>query len=137
MAEGLHDLESSDSIQEAARQCQASFEAAVKALGERFEHQSKWELYIAEFQTRHKRKTEGWANFGEDLWVLADRAFPQLNTEAKQLLALQQFVSQIDNPQVTFSVKQCHPITVEQAVVSGTQAACRSVTRGPGVSRQH
>ena len=94
-----------------------SFETAVTALGERFEPQSKRELYVAEFQTRRKRKTEGWADFGEDLRVLADRAFPQLNTEAKQLLALQQFMSQVDNPQVAFSVKQRHPTTVEQAVM--------------------
>ena len=94
-----------------------SFETAVTALGERFELQSKRELYVAEFQTRRKRKTEGWADFEEDLRVLADCAFPQLNTDAKQLLALQQFMSQVDNPQVAFSVKQGHPTTVEQAVM--------------------
>ena len=36
-----------------------SFETAVTALGVRFEPQSKRELYVAEFQTRRKRKTEG------------------------------------------------------------------------------
>ena len=36
-----------------------SFEAAVKALGESFEPQSKRELYLAEFQTRRKRKICG------------------------------------------------------------------------------
>ena len=92
-----------------------SFDAAVRALGERFEPQSKRELYVAEFQTRRKRKTESWADFGEDLRVLADRAFPQLNTEAKQLLALQRYMGQIDNPQIAFAVKQRHPTTVEQA----------------------
>ena len=76
-----------------------SFDAAVKALGERFESQSKRELYITKFQMCQKRKTEGWADFGNGLRVPADRAFPQLNTEAKQLLALQQYMGQIDNLQ--------------------------------------
>lgn len=48
--------------------------------------------------------------------MLTDCVFPQLNTEAKQLLALQQFMSQIDNPRVAFTVKQSLATTVEQAV---------------------
>ena len=116
MAEGPHDREAQTAFKKLPDDAKGSFEAAAKALGEGFEPQSKRELYVAKFQMRHKRKTEGWADFGEDLRVLADRAFPQLNTEAKQLLALQQYVSQIDNPQVAFSVKQRHPTTVEQAV---------------------
>ena len=71
--------------------CQGVFETAGAALSEGFESQSKWKLYVAEFQTRHKKKTEGWADFGEGLLLLADSTFPQLNTEAKQLLALQHF----------------------------------------------
>lgn len=92
------------------------FEAAVTALGKHFEPQSKCELYVAEFHTRRKRRTEGWADRGEDLRVLADRAFPQLNTEAKQLLVLQQYMGQVDNQQIAFAVKQRHPTTMEEAV---------------------
>ena len=71
---------------------------------------------MAEFHTRTKKKSEGWADFGEDLRVLADRAFPTLGADARQLLALQQYLTQLDDPQVAFAVKQRHPTTVEAAV---------------------
>ena len=50
-------------------------------------------------------------HFGEELRVLADRAFPTLSTDARQLLALQQYLGQIDNTQIAFAVKQRHPTT--------------------------
>ena len=95
---------------------QGDYEEAVKVLRERFEPESKRALYVAEFHTRAKSKSEGWADFGEELRVLADRAFPTLSTDARQLLALQQYLGQIDNPQIAFAVKQRHPTTVEAAV---------------------
>ena len=73
---------------------------------------------MAEFHTRTK-KSEGWVNFGDDLRVLADQAFPTLGMDPRQLLALQQYLTQLDNPQVAFAVKQRHTTTVE-AVVSIT-----------------
>ena len=48
--------------------------------------------------------------------MLTNRVFPQLNTEATKLLALKTFMSQVDNLQVAFSVKQHCLITVQQAV---------------------
>ena len=93
-----------------------SFEAATKALKDRFEPKSKKELYIAEFYARRKRKTEGWAEYGEDLRVLVDKAFPSLAADAKQLLALQHFMSQIENVQIAFAIRQRNPTTVEEAV---------------------
>ena len=97
-------------------EAQAAYPEAVKALHVRFEPESKRVLYVAEFHTRTKKKSEGWADFGEDLRVLADRAFPTLGADARQLLALQQYLTQLDNPQVAFAVKQRHPTTVEAAV---------------------
>ena len=93
-----------------------SFKNAIKALQERFEPESRKDLYRAEFQTRCKEKTEGWPEFGEDLRVLVDRAYLSLEDEARQQLALQRYLSQLDNEQVAFSVKQGKPRTIEAAV---------------------
>ena len=73
-------------------------------------------MYLAEFQTRRKTKTESWPEFGEDLLALVDKAYPSLDDEARQQLALQKYLSQLDNEQVSFSVKQGKPKTVEAAV---------------------
>ena len=76
-----------------------------KALKERFEPDSKKELYLSEFSTRidnvvyiiygtRKRKTgEGWAEYADELRVLADRAFPDLDGKARERLALNQYLS--------------------------------------------
>ena len=51
----------------------ASYRATSAALKQRFDPESKRELHIVEFQTRRKMRGEGWADFGEDLRVLADK----------------------------------------------------------------
>ena len=72
----------------------ASYDECKKGLRERFEPVCKHDLYIAEFQARRKRKDEDWP---EDLRVFADKAFPELQKEAKEVLTLFHFLGQIDN----------------------------------------
>ena len=50
-----------------------SYKNAIKAMQERFEPESRRDLYLAEFQTRRKGKTETWPEFGEDFRVLVDK----------------------------------------------------------------
>ena len=95
---------------------QADYPEAVKALHGCFEPESKHVLYVAEFHTQMKKSSKGQANFGEDLRVLADQASPTMGADARQLLALQQYLTQLDNPQVAFAVKHRHPTMVEAAV---------------------
>jgi len=52
------------------------------------------------------------------LRILADRAYPDLPEEARERFALNQYLAQLDNPQVAFSVKQTKPKTVDDAVRS-------------------
>ena len=87
-----------------------------KGLRERFKPASKKELYQAEFHVRRKRRTEEWAAFAEDLKILADRAFPDLQEEAKEHLALTHYLGQLENPQVAIDVKHRRPKTVDEAV---------------------
>ena len=94
----------------------SSFKNAVVALAERFEPESRRDLYLAEFQSRCKKRTESWADFGEDLRVLVDKAYPMLEDDARQQLALQRYLSQLCNDQVAFGVKQRKPRTIEAAV---------------------
>ena len=63
-----------------------------------------------------KQKGEGWAEFGEDLKTLADKAYPDLAEEARERFALNQYLTQLSNPQVAFAVKQTKPTKVDEAV---------------------
>ena len=85
---------------------------------ERFEPSSKQEVYKVEFENRRKRKTESWGDFGDKLLRLVDKAFPNLQFEGKEQLALSHYLSQLEPMQVSFGVKQRQPKTVHEAVSS-------------------
>lgn len=94
----------------------ADLDLTKEALEERFEPASRKELYRAELQSRKKQRSEDWSTYGEDLSRLAEKAYPTLAAEAQQRLALNQYLTQLDNPQVAFGVKQNGPETVDKAV---------------------
>ena len=73
---------------------------------------------MAEFQSRKRNKSEDWATLGDELKVLADKAYPDLDDKAHERLALNSFLTQITNPQVAFSVWQKCPETVDDVVAA-------------------
>ena len=75
-------------------------------------------LYMVELNARTKRRDEDWAAFGDAVRVLADKAYPELAENARERLALNQFLEQIENSQVAFSVKQKRPRNVEEAAAA-------------------
>ena len=85
---------------------------------DRFEPDSHRELYLSKFSTRKRRPGEGWAEYADDLGVLADKAFPELEEQARERLALNQYLGQLDNPQEAFNVKQIRPASLIDAVSS-------------------
>ena len=93
-----------------------AYSSIKEALRERFEPSSKQELYKAEFKSRRKQKSESWCDFVDDLLRLVDRAFPTLQFEGKEQLALPHYLDQLEPMQVSFGVKQCRPKTVHKAV---------------------
>ena len=87
-----------------------NFQAAKDALQKRFEPESKRQLYVVEFQTRKRRPDEHyWSDFG-------DKAFPGIDENAKELLSLERYLSELDNPKVAFAVRQRQPKTLDDAV---------------------
>ena len=69
-----------------------------------------------EFQTRTKRKSESWADFADELKSLVDKAYPELEEAARERLAVNQYLQQLEHPQVAFSVKQKRPAKLDEAV---------------------
>ena len=96
----------------------ADYKLAKEALKKRFEPESRKEYYIAELRTRRRRKGEDWATFGEELKLTAERAYPDLGADAREQIALTQYLSAIINPQLAFSVRQSKPKSVEAAVTT-------------------
>ena len=102
-----------------SHETQQHYTTTKEALRERFEPPSKRHLYKVEFESRKKRDKESWADFGDELLLLASKAFPSLQDEAREELALTRYLDQLSDPQVSFGVKQRHPKTIHEAV-SGT-----------------
>ena len=80
--------------------------------------ESKQSRYRAELETRQKKHEEGWADFAEDLCVLSEKAYPQLQPQACKCLALTTFLKQISNPQVAFAVRHKQPGNLDEAVTA-------------------
>ncbi|KAL5479408.1 hypothetical protein EMCRGX_G022928 [Ephydatia muelleri] len=92
-------------------------------------------LKVVELQHRKKEKGEDWASFGDALRLLADSAYPELEEKARECLASNQFLSQLDNPQVAFGVKQKRPQTVDEAALAAMELEsylhpCKPMTVG-------
>ena len=90
----------------------------LKALKQRFDPDSKKELYVVELHTHARRREEDWASYGDALRVLADKAYFDLEEKARERLALTQFLAHIEKPQVAFGVRQKRPEMVEAVVVA-------------------
>lgn len=99
-----------------SEEARATYEGAKEALCNRFEPESKRELYSAQFQAKKRRPDEPWADFADNLRVLADRAFPELQEEAREKLSLDRFLGEMTNQQVAFAVRQRKPKTLDDAV---------------------
>ena len=99
-----------------APEAKQDFQAAKDALQKRFEPESKRQQYVVEFQTRKRRPDEQWSDFGDELRILADKAFPGIDEKAKDLLSLERYLSELDNPKVAFAVRQRQPKTLDDAV---------------------
>ena len=95
---------------------QKNYEDAKKAVKERFEPECRKDRYQAEFSGRRRKKREGWADFSEDLKTLADKAYPHLEAAAIEQMALTHYLSQIDDVQIAFNVRQRKPTTLDKAV---------------------
>ena len=67
----------------------------------------------AEFETKSKKASEGWAAYAEDLKALVEKAFPDMGKDGREQLVLTKYMSQLDHPQVTFAVKQQKPKSVD------------------------
>jgi hypothetical protein len=92
------------------------FQAAMDALNNRFEPSSKRERYAAEFRLRKKKNGEQWGDFADQLRCLADKAFPTLSEDAKEVLTLDRYLGELSDTSIALAVRQQRPETLEEAV---------------------
>ena len=69
-----------------------------------------------ELEKRKKSDKESWADYGDLLSQLVRKAFPNLQDEAREQLALSRYMEQLKDPQISFAVKQRCPQNIQEAV---------------------
>ncbi|XP_065897141.1 uncharacterized protein [Dysidea avara] len=91
--------------------------ALTEALKKRTFRTSEQErLVYGRFTGQNEAQDEDWASFGDSLRLLTEKAYPGLQDEAQEVLALNHFLAQLEHPQINFAVRQKQPKTVDQAV---------------------
>jgi len=93
-----------------------SYAMSKDALQKRFEPAAKVESYKAELQMRTKKESESWADFGDELLLLAEQAFPEFLEQVRDVIAFDHFLGQLQSPQISLYVRQHKPKNVKQAV---------------------
>eukprot|EP00731_Ephydatia_muelleri_P007369 Em0003g1617a len=89
----------SDCVERLAPEVKTEYATAKEALEKRFEPESKRTLYFVEFQAKGRKKEETWSDFADELRVLADKALPDVEDKAKEILTIERFLSELTNPQ--------------------------------------
>ena len=64
-------------------EAKSNYDTAKAALRKRFEPDSRRELYAVELQTRRRNRGASWEELADTLRILADKAFPDLQDQAK------------------------------------------------------
>ena len=92
------------------------YQTVRDALQERFEPLNKAELYKIEFNNREKKMEEDWADYADDLLTLVRKAFPSLDERSLEQIALDKYMSNLCDPNISFEVKKRRPQTLREAV---------------------
>ena len=84
---------------------------------------------------RKKRRGEDWATFVKDLKTLVDKAYPELQDDGKEQLALTYYLGQLEQQQLAFSVKQRRPKSVAATVSATLEIESYFVPKGGHVAQ--
>jgi len=95
---------------------QPTYLQAIDALRLRFDPPGRKELFKVKLQHRLKRAGESWGDYGDAISLLVEKAYPKLEEEAKDILALNKFLCELEDPQIVLTVRQLRPTTVTEAV---------------------
>ena len=93
-----------------------SYSTAREALYSHFEPEFKHELYRVELKKRVKLDSESWAYYGDSLSQLTSKAFPTLQDKTQEQIALNYYMNQLKDPQISLAVKQRRPEDIREAV---------------------
>ena len=83
-----------------------------ETLRERFEPSVLSDVYKAELQCWSKQRSGSWGDYADKLCLLVDKAYSNLEENAREFIALNSNLSHLSDLHIVLSIKQCHPKTL-------------------------
>ena len=97
------------------------FSAILRALERRFDPGERESLKRLEFRNRQRRRDESIVEFGFALNRLVHSAYPTMSVEAKETLAIDQFIAGLPSRDLRRHVQFGHPSSVHEAIALATE----------------
>jgi hypothetical protein len=88
----------------------------LTVLGRRFNPAERETAYRCEFRNRKQQKSETAADFGYALQKLCVKAYPSVQSEAREIYVIDQFINGLIKPEVRSHVQFRHPNTIHSAI---------------------
>ena len=95
-----------------------SYHILVVKLGLRFSNARQQPMWISRLEARLRRQNESIAELGDDLRRMSQRAYSSLNSEAKEMLALNQLYKSV-SPELKYKCisKKCTSVTQAVSII--------------------
>lgn len=95
---------------------QRTYDALCTALQQRFAPTNQTELYRAQLRERKQKAVESLPELGQDVRRLTNLAYPTATVDLKEILAKEQFIDALRDPDMRLRIKQARPVDLNDAV---------------------
>ena len=93
-----------------------NYQKLVQALQDRFAPSNQTELYRAQLRERRQKASETLPEMGQDIRRLTNLAYPTASNELKEVLATEQFLDGLFDPEMRLKIKQARPVNLNDAI---------------------
>ena len=93
-----------------------NYQKLVQALQDRFAPSNQTELYRAQLRERRQKASETLPEMGQEIRRLTNLAYPTASSELKEVLATEQFLDGLFDPEMRLKIKQARPVNPNDAI---------------------
>lgn len=95
---------------------QRTYDALCTALQQRFAPTNQTELYRAQLRGRKQKVVKSLPELRQDVRKLTNLAYPTATADLKEILAEEQFIDALRDPDMSLRIKQARPVDLNDAV---------------------
>ena len=93
-----------------------NYQKLVQALQDRFAPSNQTELYRAQLRERRQKASETLPEMGQEIRRLTNLAYPTASSELKEVLATEQFLDGLFDPEMRLKIKQARSVNLNDAI---------------------